>query len=308
MRDDIANLPLSRSTKRYARMTSRTLGKNWSKKTDMFMDMVADTTNQSKDGFRNRDAAGKVQHAMKGIGEAVVGALLDESDILKRLSNVATMPIVVKTKMKKAYVEVIIQRRGIVAALGSALASIGVDPELADGLSVTLTDGEAGGYDSVSEIVERAVDFVATHHPSISEQELEGVRQFFMELAMDFCEESLQEGLFRAEGDYYYVTCCVNSTAEKIHAMVDAGHEVSKTEFFKNVPLREVFEAGIAQIYAWTPAQCRAAGVDYEEVRQNKGGLKMWNDWAIGYYKSVYDGQECYYFDHSRIEYIFCKV
>ena len=191
MRDDIDKLPLTGAAKRYARMTSKTLGQNWRKKTDMFMDMVASTTNQSKEGFHNRDAAGKVPHAMKGMAEAVVGSLLDE-------------------------------------------------------------------------------------------------------------------GLFRAEGDY--VTCCVHSTAEQIHAMVDARHDVSKTEFFKNVPLKEVFECGIAQIYAWTPVQCRAAGVNYEEVRQNRGGLKMWNDWAIGYYKSVYNGQECYYFDHSRIEYIFCKA
>jgi hypothetical protein len=192
VRDDIEKLPLSKSTKRYARMTSTALGQNWSRKVDMFMDMVADTTGQEKEGFRNRDAAGKVPHSMKGMAEDVV--------------------------------------------------------------------------------------------------------------------ESLLEGLYRAEGDYYYVTCCVGSTAEKIHAMVDAAKPVSKTEFFKNVPLKEVFNSGIAQIYAWTPAQCRAAGVDYEEVRQNRGGLKMWNDWAIGYYKSVYDGQECYYFDHSRIEYIFCKA
>lgn len=198
----------------------------------MYLDMVADTTGQEKEGFHNRDAAGKVPHAMKGLGEA-------SSASLQKAAQAWCTP---------------------------STSSKIMDPELAT---------------AFADILDK--------------------------LALAVVEGLLDEGLFRAEGDYYYVTNCVGSTAEKIHAMIDAGHEVSKTEFFKNVPLKEVFESGIAQIYAWTPAQCRAAGVNYEEVRQNRGGLKMWNDWAIGYYKSVYDGQECYYFDHSRIEYIFCK-
>jgi hypothetical protein len=78
MRDDITKLPLSRASKRYARMKSADLGQNWSKKTVMFMDMVASTTGQSKEGFRNRDAAGKVPHAIKGIGETVVKELLSQ--------------------------------------------------------------------------------------------------------------------------------------------------------------------------------------------------------------------------------------
>ena len=36
----------------------------------MYLDMVADTTGQEKEGFCNRDAVGKVPHAMKGLGEA----------------------------------------------------------------------------------------------------------------------------------------------------------------------------------------------------------------------------------------------
>jgi hypothetical protein len=232
VRDDISKLPLPKAAKRYARMTSKQLGQNWSRKVDLYLDMAASVTNQSKEGFRNRDAAGKVPHAMKGIGEA-------SSASLQKAAQAWCTPRTSNRIM---------------------------DPELATAFADILDA-----------------------------------------LAMNVVEDLLDEGLFRSEGDYYYATCCVGSTAEKIHAMVDAGHEVSKTEFFKNVPLKEVFNSGIAGIYAWTPKQCRAAGVDYEEVRQNRGGLKMWNDWAIGYYKSVYDGQECYYFDHSRIEYIFCK-
>lgn len=214
-------------------MTSKSIGPNWSRKVDLYMDMVADVTNQSKAGFHNRDAAGKVPHAMKGIGEAS-----------SRSREIAAQ-----------------------AWCQPATSHKVMDPDLAEEFANILD-----------------------------------------KLALGVVESLLDEGLYRAEGDYYYVTNCVGSTAEKIHAMIDAGHEVSKTEFFKNVPLREVFQSGIAYIYNWTPEQCRIAGVDPEEIRQNRGGLRMWNDWAIGYYKSVYDGQECYYFDHSRIEYIFCKA
>jgi len=188
VRDDIGKLPLSKKAKRYARMTSRDLGSNWSKKVDLYQDMVADVTNQSKEGFPNRDQGGPVAHAF---GEAIVLALLGEA-------------------------------------------------------------------------------------------------------------------LYGDTGAYRFVTNCVSSTYELISALVDSGKQVSKVEFFRNVPLREIFESGIGYIYYWTPAQCRMAGVAYEEVKDN--GLKMWNDWAIGYYKGVYDGHPCYYFDHSAIEYIFVKA
>lgn len=56
-RDDIGKLPLPASAKRYARMTAADLGQNWSKKVQMYIDQVADTTGQTrrKKGFRNAD-------------------------------------------------------------------------------------------------------------------------------------------------------------------------------------------------------------------------------------------------------------
>lgn len=65
MRDDIDTLPLSDEAKRYARMTSKDLGSDWSKKVDMYVDMIVTQTNQPKHGFANKDAVGKVPHAMK---------------------------------------------------------------------------------------------------------------------------------------------------------------------------------------------------------------------------------------------------
>ena len=187
MRDDIGKVPLPGAAKRYARMTSKTLGSDWSKKVDMFIDAQAAITNQSKEGYKNRDAGGKVPHAMKEAAERVVEALIY---------------------------------------------------------------GDSG---------------------------------------------------------YQFVTSCVGSTSEKIHAMIDQARDVSKAEFFRNVPLREIFQSGVADIYAWTPRECALAGVPYEDYARNRGGLRFEKDWAISYHKSVYDGMPCYYFDHSRIEYIFCK-
>lgn len=81
MRDDISMLPIPASAKRYARMTSKEAfapGKapNANKKTELYIDQAADTTNQQdrKNGFKNKDATGRVQHSMhmsKKVGEAV---------------------------------------------------------------------------------------------------------------------------------------------------------------------------------------------------------------------------------------------
>lgn len=77
MRDDLDKLPIPKSAKRYARMTSKDLGDNWSKKVDMYLDMAADLTGQSKEGFHNKDACGKVPHTFDESAEWVVYNLLE---------------------------------------------------------------------------------------------------------------------------------------------------------------------------------------------------------------------------------------
>jgi hypothetical protein len=37
-------------------------------------------------------------------------------------------------------------------------------------------------------------------------------------------------------------------------------------------------------------------------------GLTMAGDWHVGYYQSKLNGETVYYFDHSRIEYVFTKT
>ena len=39
----------------------------------------------------------------------------------------------------------------------------------------------------------------------------------------------------------------------------------------------------------------------------HRQGLTMAKDWHPGYYKGKFRGETCYFFDHSRIEYIFLK-
>ena len=41
------------------------------------------------------------------------------------------------------------------------------------------------------------------------------------------------------------------------------------------------------------------------DTGSERGGLRLKDDWHVGYFKSTYDGKPCYYIDHSRIEYIF---
>lgn len=115
MRDDLSKLPLPKSAKKYARMTSKDLGSNWSKKVDMYMDMAADLTNQSKEGFKNRDASGKVKHAFK------------ESDdsLLRELGDVASLPILYDRVMKAVH-NAYRQTTDPVTVVGDALAAVGV--------------------------------------------------------------------------------------------------------------------------------------------------------------------------------------
>jgi hypothetical protein len=88
---------------------------------------------------------------------------------------------------------------------------------------------------------------------------------------------------------FNYETCCVNSTAEKIHAMVDAARPVSFATIRRHV-------AGLDE---W------ARGMLYSV--ENERGLHLKDDPHVSYHKSVYCGRPCYYIAHSCIEYIFTK-
>ena len=80
-----------------------------------------------------------------------------------------------------------------------------------------------------------------------------------------------------------YLTCCVSSTAEKIDAMVERAKEITCQTFMKRVDID-------------------VEGFGY--VKSGKG-LRLKNDWAVSFWKSIYCGKPCYYMCHSCIEYIY---
>ena len=88
---------------------------------------------------------------------------------------------------------------------------------------------------------------------------------------------------------YQYETCCINSTAKDINKMVDNAVDITYETLNKHVASGELMQ--IFSAYDWGPG--------------NKGGLRLKDDWAVSYHKSMYKGQPCYYVRHSAIEYIF---
>jgi len=91
-------------------------------------------------------------------------------------------------------------------------------------------------------------------------------------------------------GDYYFCADCVNSTAEKIDALMDSAEEITYDKLLSVVgeeSVREVFGENAG--YAWG----------------NEEGLKLKDDFAISYYRGIYDGAPAYVIQHSAIEYIF---
>jgi len=82
---------------------------------------------------------------------------------------------------------------------------------------------------------------------------------------------------------YHYIICCVDSTAEKIHRMVDRARSITYETFRKYV--------------------------DTGEINRQFGYGREWlvlkNDYHVSYHKSFYDGAPCVYMVHSAIEYIY---
>ena len=97
-----------------------------------------------------------------------------------------------------------------------------------------------------------------------------------------------------AENQMRLHTTCINSTAEKIHAMTDEAVQLTRAEFLTYANLGDVHR------------QSDALGYDDD--------FPMGRDWHVTYFRSRYDmaeaGEEsdvrdCVYFAHSRIEHIF---
>lgn len=88
---------------------------------------------------------------------------------------------------------------------------------------------------------------------------------------------------------FTYTTCCVNSAAEAIHAMVDSARDVSLATIRRHC-------AGLDE---WARQMSYAVG--------SERGLHLKDDWAVSFHKSHYKGKPCYYIRHSAIEYIWTR-
>ena len=91
-----------------------------------------------------------------------------------------------------------------------------------------------------------------------------------------------------ASDNYFYVINCVASNAEDIGYMVDHAEEVPFEVFITQVNNEEFREIEAEMGY---PAN--------DFLREMK------DDYAVSFWHSTFRGVDCYYFDHSRIEYVF---
>ncbi len=91
--------------------------------------------------------------------------------------------------------------------------------------------------------------------------------------------------------EFEYSTNCTASTAEWINDMTESATAVS----YKTLANR----VGVDQLSSVFPV--------YEWGRGRAKGLRMKDDYAVGFYRSRYRGRKCYYVDQSRNEYIFLR-
>lgn len=87
---------------------------------------------------------------------------------------------------------------------------------------------------------------------------------------------------------YVYLTCCVDSTADKITDMVNAAVDVTYNTFRRRCD----------------PQTCDVLR-HYE--RDSRKGLTLKNDSMVTYHASYYAGVPCYFVQHSRIEFIWVR-
>lgn len=90
-----------------------------------------------------------------------------------------------------------------------------------------------------------------------------------------------------------YYSSCVDWPCkgyDDLSTIIDNSIDVTRRTFLKHVDQEE-----LSQIE-------RALG--YEE--HHSKGLTMAQDWHVTYHRSNLKGRRVYYFQHSRIEYVFC--
>jgi hypothetical protein len=93
-------------------------------------------------------------------------------------------------------------------------------------------------------------------------------------------------------GRFHYKTCCVQADGDDIHAMVEQAQQITWATFKQHVSPTDLLEFE------------RNGGYD---TGHERGGLRLSKDWAVSYWRSTYQGQPCYYLEHSSIEYVYTR-
>lgn len=83
---------------------------------------------------------------------------------------------------------------------------------------------------------------------------------------------------------------CPDSTPELINNLIADATEITWKTFIKHVDIDDLLE------------------MFPQYMKSGRWGLTIGNDWSISCHKSIYNGQPCYYLQHSGIEYIFVEV
>lgn len=91
---------------------------------------------------------------------------------------------------------------------------------------------------------------------------------------------------------FSYETNCTVASPGPIQHMIDRAVDVSYDTLARRVGTQELAE--VFPDYTWG-----RWGED--------NGLRMREDWAVSYYRSVYRGLPCYFVVHSGIEYVFVE-
>lgn len=94
---------------------------------------------------------------------------------------------------------------------------------------------------------------------------------------------------------WFFLTDCINSDGDSINEMKRGAKEI-KYEAMR----RAVGDAFVDKQFL--------LGYDVgQKGVPKRGSLRMSKDWAVSYWKGKYQGEPCYFFIWSHIEYIFVK-
>lgn len=99
--------------------------------------------------------------------------------------------------------------------------------------------------------------------------------------------------------DFIYLHSCVEGTAESIWEMTDNARQITWKTFRQHVHWTSVRD----QFPDYSYRREYLSPIDHKPTI----GFHIKDDWAVGFYKSVYRGVPCYYVQHSGIEYIWIK-